>query len=247
MYSKPITFQLATHYLSRVTLRLESLYQSITEACNETHPMMHYNALKNLMDIIHIIEKPELKSRFLKELLSIQHRLHKMTKHFNNELIDKLPQHILMLSQWVGSFGGHIPHDPFMQNLRLTLSKTQECDVHNPMLLFWLESDPKERQQHFSKWLKHLDKLHLIVTFYLELLRNQAEFHEHILPNGLYQHTLSSAYSCSLILLRMEHALHCVPRLQVNRHAITIRLCNADTMQEIQAKEIKLELAICQV
>lgn len=59
MYNNTVTFQLATHFLSRIALRLEFLFKTINQTCNESHEVIHRFALKN------IIEKLELESRFL--------------------------------------------------------------------------------------------------------------------------------------------------------------------------------------
>ncbi|HFD2404530.1 TPA: cell division protein ZapD, partial [Legionella pneumophila] len=37
MHDHMITFQLATHFLSRIALRLEYLFKTINEACSESH------------------------------------------------------------------------------------------------------------------------------------------------------------------------------------------------------------------
>lgn len=64
MFENTITFQLATHFLPKIALRLECLYQTIQQACEETHPVIHHYALKNIIEIIKLVEKPELKAVF---------------------------------------------------------------------------------------------------------------------------------------------------------------------------------------
>ena len=78
MYNDTITFQLATHFLSRIALRLEFLFKTINQACYESHEVIHRFALKHIIEIFDVIEKPELKSRFLKELIRIEHVLKKV-------------------------------------------------------------------------------------------------------------------------------------------------------------------------
>ncbi len=64
MSQDTITFQLATHYLPKIALRLECLFLTIEQACEESHAVIHHYALKNIIEIIKLVEKPELKSRF---------------------------------------------------------------------------------------------------------------------------------------------------------------------------------------
>src|SRR5258708_35744265 len=90
MYDETITFELATHFLPKIALRLESLYQTIKQACEETHPVIHHYALKNLIEIMSLIEKPELRSRFLKELIRIEHALIRAETNLSRELLGPL-------------------------------------------------------------------------------------------------------------------------------------------------------------
>ena len=75
-----ITFQLGTHYLSRVALRVERLLFTIKEASLEKHPVIHNAALNDLFEIIKLTEKPELKGRFLQEFIRIEHALNKSSE-----------------------------------------------------------------------------------------------------------------------------------------------------------------------
>src|SRR4051812_15811958 len=104
MSSDTITFQLATHYLSKAALRLECLLLTITQACQETHPVMHHYALKNIIEIIKLIEKPELKSRFLKELMRIEHTLKKVDHVISDTLYASLFVQVQFLTHAVGRF-----------------------------------------------------------------------------------------------------------------------------------------------
>src|SRR5690606_21383891 len=121
MPQSTITFQLATHYLPKIALRLECLYQTIDQACEETHPVIHHYALKNVIEIIKLVEKPELKSGFLKELMRIEHVLNKSNTSLSKELYDSLHTQIQVLTHVVGRFGENIHNNPFLQSIRLTL------------------------------------------------------------------------------------------------------------------------------
>src|SRR5262245_40647969 len=143
MYQDTITFELATHFLPKIALRLECLYQTVNQACEEVHPVIHHSALKNLIEIICLVEKPELKSRFLKELMRIEHALIKTGARVSVELFGYLHIQIQNLAHAVGRFGGNLHLDPFLQSIRQA-QQTQiyDCETHAPQLLLWLESEP---------------------------------------------------------------------------------------------------------
>ena len=238
MHDETITFQLATHYLPKIALRLECLFLTIEQACEETHPVIHHYALKNILEIIKLVEKPELKSRFLKEFMRIEHALNK-----SHTIIQ-----LQLLSHVSGGFGEAVYHDPFLQSNRLTQAgQFNDCELHSPQLLLWLEKEPSHRQNDLTGWLKHLRTLYDTVIVYLSLLRDSAEFDVIDMFNGFYQRSLPSNTSCHLILLRMDKNCGIVPKLQLGHHGLSLRLCEATSMHEVHRTDTKIDLAICQL
>ena len=242
MPSNTITYQLAMHYLPNIASRLERLFAAIVQACKETHPIIHHYALKNIIEIIKIIEKPELKSRFIKELMRIEHVINKSS---NNTDYANLFVKIQVLQHISGKFGEAIEQDPFLQSIRLAQSShNNDCELHAPQLINWLSLSALTRQQDLSRWMQKLNVLHETVTMYLTLLRNIAKFNEIIMSNGFYNQPIPNKAACQLILLRMP--LHCgmVPKINLGHHGLSIRLCDAISMQDIQQSEAVLELGI---
>ncbi|MDI9818809.1 MULTISPECIES: cell division protein ZapD [unclassified Legionella] len=248
MYQNTITFQLATHYLPKIALRLESLCQTIKQACEESHPVIHYSALKNTIEIIKLIEKPELKSRFLKELMRIEHALTKSNTKISAKLYEELHAQIQTLTQTVGRFGGAIHHSSFLQSVRLSSAPQHaECEMYSPQLLLWLESGTELRKRDLNNWLDNLDTLYSTVALYLSLLRDTAQFNQIDMPNGFYQRSLPPKNICHLILLRIDKSFGVAPRMQLGHYGLSLRLCEISTMREVRETNAKLDLAICQL
>lgn len=243
-----IVFQLATQYLPKISLRLEGLFLAIDQACNETHPIIHHYALKNVIEIIKLIEKPELKSRFIKELMRIEHILNKSQAGVSNSAYASLFVQVQVLNHIAGRFGETIHQNTFLQAIRLAQSShSNECESHAPQLLLWLEHDASHRQRDLATWLKHLQTLYDTVKVYLNLLRSTAVFETIDMFNGFYQRSVPSQMSCHLILLRMD--MHCglVPKMQLGHHGLSLRLCEANSMQEVHHANTMVDLAICQL
>jgi cell division protein ZapD len=249
MQENQIVYQLAGNFLSKIALRLERMFVAIEQACKSESPIIHHYALKNVIEIIKLVEKPELKSRFVKELMRIEHAVQKAKTPISDVRYAHLFVQVQVLSHIAGRFGDAIHQDPFLQSIRLAqTAHPSDCELHAPQLLFWLESPSKTRQAHLLKWVKQLQALLDTVTIYLALLRDTAQFEVIELVNGFYQCSLSTKASHQLILLRMVHEDNVVPKIQIGHHGLSIRLCDAYSMQEVKHSHIaNLDLAVCQL
>lgn len=243
-----ILFQLATHYLPKIALRLERLFQTIEQSCEEKHPIIHHYALQNIIEIIKLVEKPELKSRFIKELMRVEHVVNKSQACISNSIYTSLFVQIQVLSHIAGRFGEAIHQDPFLQVIRLTQpTHSIECELDSPQLLLWLQLAPAYRQRDLVTWLKHLRTLYDTVNVYLALLRQTAMFETITLLNGFYQRSLPTQPSCQLILLKMDSHCGLVPKIQLGHHGLSLRLCEANSIQEVQHTNTTVEMAVCQL
>jgi cell division protein ZapD len=248
MYNDTITFQLATHFLSRIALRLEFLFKTINQACIESHEVIHRFALKNIIEIIDIIEKPELKSRFLKELIRIEHVLKKENLLENTVIFDELATQIHMLNHVPGRFSNSIHDDEFLKILRqIHLPNTKECEFNSPHLVLWLDSDILMRQKTINQWVQCLKDLEYTVTIYLSLLREATQYIPITAYNGFYQHSISPKSVNHLILLKMDKSMGITPKLQLGHHSLTIRLYELATAYEIRDTIVNMEIAFCQI
>lgn len=242
-----ITFQLPTHYLPKIALRLECLFLTINQACKENHPIIHHYALKNIIEIIELIEKPELKSRFLKEFIRIEHAVNKSQTSVSDKLYADLFLQVQYLNHCSGRFGESIHTDPFLQNIRVSKTVSHnDCEIQSPQLILWLEHNAEQRKKDLTLWAQHIQPLYNAVEVYLSLLRNAAKFSEIDLNRHFYQCALPSKTSCHLILLKMNKKAGLIPKMELGHHGLSIRVSETHPRAEIQ-QPTHLELAICQL
>jgi cell division protein ZapD len=245
--SSAITFQLATQYLSKITLRMERLFLAIEKACIEQDPIIHHYALKNIIEIIKLIEKPELKSRFIKEFMRIEHVANKSTLPLPAATQHNLQIQIQQLTQIAGRFGEAIHRDPFLQSIRIAQSAhTSDCELHAPQLYLWLEDNAMRRKKELNGWMCQLSTLYNVVGLYMTILRDTALFKPIDMIHGYYQQSISPQPTTHLVLLRMDKRDGLVPLMQLGHHGLTLRLCDSATMQEVNHPQTFAELAICQ-
>ena len=247
MSNDTITFQLATHYLSRVALRLEFLFKIINEACHESHEVIHRYALKNIIELLNIIEKPELKSRFIKELIRIEHVLKKQALVNNAKLVENLAQQIHILNDVPGRFNQLIHEDVFLKTLKqIHHPNTPECEFNSPYLVMWFDLDPLTRQNAITQWVHCLKDLESTLAIYLSLLRSLTEYKAIKANKGFYQYSFAPKTINHLILLKMDKSLRITPQLQLGHNNLTIRLYESATALPVH-ENIDMEIAFCQI
>ncbi|RUR12944.1 cell division protein ZapD [Legionella sp. km772] len=248
MYKDTITFQLATHFLPRIALRLEFLFKIINQAGKESHEVIHRYALKNIIELINIIEKPELKSRFIKELIRMEHVLKKLTPPHEMHSLNELEKQIHLLNDVPGRFSQPIHDDMFLKTLKqIYHPNTPECEFNSPHLVLWFDLDPLTRQKMINLWLHDLRDLESTVIIYLSLLRTMTEYHSITACNGFYQHSFAPKTTNHLILLKMDKSLRVTPQLQLGHNNLTIRLYESNSTFAVHDRAIEMEIAFCQI
>lgn len=251
MIKNTISFQLGTQYLSKVALQIERLLLAIDEASQENHPVIHQSALNDLFEVIKLAAKPELKGRFLKEFMRLEHLNNKLSeKQLPSTSFAELCVQIQILSQLTGYFGGSIHTDPFLQSIGFTSTGyANDTECYSPQLWFWLESCATNRQKDLIRWLEQLRPLYDTVSTYLSLLRNACQFESVTPEKGFFQCSLpySNKINCHLIIVRMNKQEALIPKMQIGNHGLSLRLCEAKSMREVHDQNIPVELAICKL
>lgn len=248
MYNETITFELATHFLPKVALKLESQIQSIIEAQKETHPVIHQHALQNCNEILSIVEKPALKSRFLKEFLRVEHLLNRSHTKIGNDLYDLLFQQIQYLTNMNHNFAQKLNEDLFLLGSRHNLV-THNPLLHDfcPHLLFWIEAEPMVRQEMIETWINELRPLYKTVKTYLSILRQTALYTIIKLDSGFYQQALPPSNNCHLIAVKLAKYYGAIPKINLGNFGLSIRLFDVETMRELRKDHAEIELGLCQL
>ena len=221
MSTQDIIYQQSPQLLVKTCLYLENLFAFIHESATHTHPMMHYDALKNLVKILSIIEKPEIKSRFCKEFIRLEHSLGMTLKVDKPELWEKFLQKSSDLQHQGNRFDCHLIHDPLLQSIKSRPS-TQEYEPSSTQIYYWLHQDSKIRQNMIKQCLQSLHELQHCVQIYTSILRRHAKFQRlEIKENFIYQ-AFSQTLTTQLLMLKIPYELKVVPKIQISNHAVSI-------------------------
>lgn len=233
MPTQAVIYQQSPQFLARACLYLENLFAFIQESASHSHPIMHYDALKNIIKILHIIEKPELKSRFSKEFIRLEHTLSKTLKLDNPELWGKFIQKSSELQNLGNRFTCNLNQDPFLQSIKLRQSnQEQNFELPPTQIYYWLHQDAKLRQHIIKDWIDSLLKVQSFVQIYLSILRRHAEFERiDIKDNFLYQ-AFGQTPLPQLLMLKIPNELTVFPKIQLANHTVSIHFNDPSNIEE---------------
>ncbi|MCX7114907.1 MAG: cell division protein ZapD [Gammaproteobacteria bacterium] len=240
-----LTYQVATHYLSKIALRIEVLFERINAATHSEEPAVHHLALLHLIELSKLVEKPELKGRFLKELMRFDYTLSKQTPPLPDEIMATLHEQIHLLSHLTHRFGEALHKDPFLQAVYTHQHHHHDIELDPLPLFYWLEQDPQHRINALQEWLQHLTVVYDAVKLYLSIIRHCTPFQAIVIKNGFHQQTVHEKRTCHLIILCLSKRIEWIPKIQVGHYGITISLCDKTTLKESHPVDVQADLAVC--
>lgn len=243
-----LVYQFPMHYLTKVSLYLERLFINIGTATNSNEPIVHNYALKGIIDILNLVEKPELKSRYVKELMRIEHLINQSQAFISDKSYARLFVQLQVLGKITSRFGSVIHQDPFIQSMRFLFNSVDDTESQNPQLLFWLNKANSYRKEDIQTWLDSLVSLYNTVDTYLRILRETADFTTIDIESGYFSKSLISRVPQHMVILKMGKSDGIIPKVNLTNNNISIRLCDAYSMHEVRGSEdFQIEFAICQL
>ena len=248
MQTQDIIYQHSPQFLPKISIKLENLIASLIEATHETHPIIHHYALKNLVEILKIIDKPELKSRLTKEFLRLKYVLGNSLNEKAPNLAQQFEFKMQELQRQSGRFALLLHQDPFLQSLKLrTQDQWQECELQPPYLFNWLHRKPKVRQDMLNNWLNELHDLKSVIHVYLGVLRHLVQFETQEINHSFYQKPVMANPPCQLIIIKLSHEIPVIPKIQLSTHALSIHFSDIQNFDKPANYKFEIELGMVRI
>jgi len=248
MQTQDIIYQHSPQFMPKIAIKLENLIGSIYEAKQETHPIIHLNALKNVIKVLNIVDKPELKSRLTKEFLRLSYILPESLKLSVPKLYDQFQVKTQELQTLTNRFGSKLNHDPFLQSLKLkTQDQWQECELQPPYLFHWLHQKPEFRQNMIHQWMNELSDFTAVIQNYLAILRHLVIYEKIDVKLGFFQKPIVNNPLCQLIVLKIPQEVHVVPKIQFSTHALSIYFAEALEFEKQAHRSFNIEIGIVRI
>jgi len=251
-----IIYEQPLNELVRINLKLEGLFLQFNKLFNSSD---FYNFLPEivriLMDILFLLNRADLKSKFSTEL---QRHINNLARFKNSpnieyseltETIQQLKEHLNHFVQLPGKIAQELRQNELLNVLSINLLNpaTGSTCVEMPFYYHWLNQPPEQCKSDIASWAKALKEVKSTVALLLKIVRECACKKPISIINGFYHETLDPQLSCQMIRLFIDKNNQVYPEISAGKHRFSVRLMVPSSKERaIQAKDsIKAEVMVC--
>jgi len=229
IYEQPLNEQI------RLCLRLEYLFEQANYYLPCASPWDLRQTLNAILEILHIADRPDLKSKLgqalnqyasaltqLEKLPDIdKQKLHSMLKQ-----IDQLIDEIRTNTQKTGQ---ELRENEFLMAIQQRLyTPAGTCSFSLPAYHLWLHQDKAILKQQLSHWLDSFKQLQAIINLMLKLTRESASFKNTKAIGGFYQSNLEPSIQHQMIRISIASESRLFPEISVGRHRLAVHFFTLD-------------------
>jgi cell division protein ZapD len=230
MIDNTIVYEQPLNELIRVCLRLEQLFFQIDHQIHDTSTLGTRNVVTAIINILHLLDRPDLKAKLAKEL---GHHLSNLMRLEHTPQIDqeKLRQLLRQLDDLIrcfidssGKIGQQLRDVELLNNLRLHLTTPGGgCSFDIPMYHYWLQQPIAKRHEQIQHWLTEFNSIRTTATLILQLIREGTKTQQKKADNGFYQELLDPQLNLRLIRVAIPTQIAVHPEISVGRHFLSVR------------------------
>lgn len=225
-----IIYEHPLNEIIRACLRLEQLFQQVDHQLNDRSIPGSRNIVATIINLLQILDRPDLKSKLAKELSQHHtnllrygnapdvdteklHHLTQQTDEFSRILIDSS-----------GKIAQRIRDIELLNALRLHLATPGGgCSFDLPVYHFWLQQPEETRYQTIKDWLSDFDQIKTIIFLVLGLVRKNGKSEKKVATHGFHQELLDPQSNLRMIRIEVTHDLPTYPEVSIGRHFLSVR------------------------
>jgi cell division protein ZapD len=238
MQTQIITYEYPLNEIIRACLRLEQLFHKIDHQLNDKSILGTQQAIHSLIDILQLLERPDLKSKLAKELnhsltaLMRYGELPQIDSQKLEKLIQQLEEHMHHLIESNGRIGHHLRDIELLNTLRLHLCNPGGgCNFDTPIYHYWLQQSPETHRATIQEWLASFSQIRAAISLLLSIVRQHAKIEEKTAIHGFYQELLDPQSHLRLIRIGIPQQVQAFPEISVGRHFLSARFYEPDIMK----------------
>lgn len=225
-----ITYEQPLNEIIRVCMRLEQLFEQVDHQLPDTSELGTRNLISYIINILHLLDRPDLKAKLAKELT---HHLSSLKRHRDhpdadieklNELITQLEDMSRTLIDSSGKIGYRLRDIELMNTLRLHMaSPGGGCSFDVPIFYYWLEQPEEQRTATIKEWLSDFDQIRTATSLVLYLVRKSAKSETKTAVHGFHQELLDPQLNLRMLRISIDRDLQTFPETSVGRHFLSVR------------------------
>ncbi len=240
----------------RLCLRLEHLFKQLDENINSESEWGSRVALSAVLEILNVIDRPDLKTKFSKALsqhsakLSQLEKSPQVNKDKLREVLNELDRLTETLFNMPGKIGQSLRDNDFLNSIRqYSYNPGGACNFSLPAYQLWLQQPAEHRIQTMNTWIKHFVNVREAVYLLLSLIRNSATSTQQLAREGFYQQALDPNAPCELVRVTLPPNVGIYPEISVGRHRMSVRflLENLHERAKQLQNDIVFDLSCCSV
>jgi cell division protein ZapD len=252
--AEPIIYEQPVNEHVRVCLRLEHLFNQTMHWMRGANPWDSRAALAAILEILNVLDRPDLKTKLVKELSRYVTVLARFaeTPHIDHGKLaaiqDEVEKTLHHLHNVQGRIAQPLRDNDFLTSIRQQLlNPGSGCSFDVPAYHYWLQQPPAERIAQLTQWFSALKGIRIAVELTARLIRQSSAPHLRVAESGFYQAPLDAQAPCQLIRVALPHGASVYPETSVGRHGISIRFytLNLHERPKQAVEDIKFQLTCC--
>jgi cell division protein ZapD len=248
LYEYPLNERIRTY------LRLEHLFERLSELIAGETPSMHHYALTTMFEIMDFGSRADLKTEVLKDLdkqkqVFMGYRGNpQISEAALNQVIAELESGFAGLSGLHGRIGSQLLENEWLMSIRSRCSiPGGTCEFDLPAYYAWQHKQAEERRTQLKQWRSSFTPLEQSIVLLLKILRDSGVPQKVVAVGGLFQQNLAQGRSYQLLRMSIDPVLGFVPEISANRLVVSLRFMHSDTEGRSRAAgvDVDFEVALC--
>ena len=254
MQDATITFEQPLNEYIRVCLRLEHLFERISQNIDHDNIWSCKLALESMLEALNVIDRPDLKAKLTKALTQHANVLAQLEEKPNvdheklHNILTDLDNLIDNLYKNPDKMGQELRNNPFLNSIRQHMANPGGASAFStPAYHIWLQQPFNIRHQSLQGWFKEFSQLQTAVRLLLQLTRGSSHPQSVVADKGFYHQPLDPKLAYHLVRVTTDAENHVYPEISVGKHRLSVRFMVLNIVDKaLQAtKDIPFQLTCC--
>lgn len=238
----------------RTFLRIEYIWQQLENSLQLENGANCISSLQNLLQLLEINERQDLKSETIKYTDKLIVKFHKIRNQTDvdadkvDDIIEDLAITLNKIKSVVGKLSAGLCSNEWLSMIRqkvLVPGALSPSDL--PFLHYWQKFPLNQRLQQLADWQLAFEPLVQSIQKILYFTRKTSNIYEVSSLNGNYQKIMDTQFEPQLITVEIPAKLNTYPEISGNRSRIAIRFLQTDLIHKsvLFDNNFDFKLAVC--